>query len=75
MNILTEEQRACAHVFMNVTDERRRLIEEGELPEWAKILIDKEDRRWVNRSEKWRSSLKYLKCGMCDLLRIVDQDG
>lgn len=62
----------CDHVFEDVTEERRSLLAESELPGWAKALIEKKDRKWVNRSERWRS-LTYLKCSECGLLRIVDQ--
>ncbi len=70
--ILTDKQRDCDHVFEDVTEERRSILAEGELPGWAKALIEKEDRKWVNRSERWQS-LTYLKCGNCDIIRIVDQ--
>lgn len=70
MPILSEEQRVCVHVWEDVTEERRRLIDVGEYPEWVLVLMEKEDRRWVNRDIR---RLTYLKCGECGLLRIKDE--
>ena len=71
--IISEEQRLCEHDFENVTEERRALVEQRELPEWAKLLREKEDPRWKNPKDKYKTLL-YLKCRKCGLLRVKDEE-
>ncbi len=62
--------RKCDHVFEDVTEERRALIEKRDLPSWALRLIVKGDYRWVNRR---KLALEYGKCTGCGLLKISDE--
>lgn len=70
----------CDHVLEDVTEERRRLIEERGLPGWVERRIEEEMKKppekrrssLLNRITLWKT-LKYLKCGNCGLLRIIDQ--
>lgn len=71
--VLTEEQMDCNHIFEDVTEERRKLVSERGLPGWARRLIEKEDPRWVNRPERWKT-LKYEKCRTCGLLKVFDEE-
>jgi len=73
MVTLTEEQRNCKHIFEDVTEERRSFLEKSELPSWVKALIEKKDRKWINRSEKWRNNI-FMKCSECGLLRVTDEE-
>ena len=70
---LTEEQRNCEHIFEDVTEERRSLLARSVLPDWVKILVEKEDSKWVVENELWKT-LNYLKCGRCKLLRVSDEE-
>lgn len=62
----------CEHTLKDVTDERRKLIEERDIPERIKRLKAKDppDRIWGNKRELWKEDLKYEKCTSCGLLKI-----
>lgn len=62
----------CDHIFEDVTEERRALIEGRDLPSWVVHLIAKEDPRWVN---KRKLALEYGKCTGCGLLKVSDVEG
>lgn len=70
--IISEEQMNCEHDLEDVTEERRALIEKRELPRWAKILVEKEDRRWKEPKDRYKT-LKYLKCRLCGLLYVRNE--
>jgi len=75
----TKKQMDCDHIFEDVTEERRSLIEERGIPDWVKHRIEKEmkkppekrRKRLLNRITLWKT-LKYLKCTCCGLLRIIN---
>ena len=66
--------RNCDHTFEDVTEERRKLIEERGLPDRVKRLIAKKDppdRIWGRIRELWKEDLKYEKCTAgCGLLKV-----
>ena len=63
----------CDHLFEDVTEERRRLVEmRGGLPGWVKALIEKEDPRAMRMNPEAYKSSKYEKCITgCGLLRVT----
>ena len=71
--IFSEEQLACDHSYVDVTEERRAGVERRELPAWAKILVEQKDRRWAEPKDRYKT-LKYLKCQRCGLLLVKDEE-
>lgn len=71
----------CDHVFEDVTEERRRLIEERGIPGWIERRTEKEMKkppekrspRLLNRITLWKT-LKYEKCRNCGLLKVSNKE-